>query len=113
MLKGAKRCNIDTLLSYGLLLVHALVAYPSCATCGKHFEWCGAVNCVEPEIVESTRESSRCDFLAKDSKFSIIRFGVEILGSCSLVVGFVGLADGGLCERGGFMVDEIIWSIYL
>jgi hypothetical protein len=37
-----KRCSIDTLLSYGLLLVHALVAYPSCAMCGKHFEWCGA-----------------------------------------------------------------------
>ena len=29
-------------LSYGLLLVHALVAYPLCATCGKHFEQCGA-----------------------------------------------------------------------
>jgi hypothetical protein len=42
MLKGAKRCSIDTLLSYELLLVHARVAYPSCATCGEHFEWCGA-----------------------------------------------------------------------
>ncbi len=40
--KERKRCSIDTLLSYGLLLVHALVAYPSCAMCGEHFEWCGA-----------------------------------------------------------------------
>ncbi len=39
--KGNKGCSIDTLLSYGLLLVHTLVAYPSCATRGKHFEWCG------------------------------------------------------------------------
>jgi hypothetical protein len=42
MLKGVKRCSIDTLLSYGLLLVHVRVAYPSRATCGKHFEWSGA-----------------------------------------------------------------------
>ncbi len=40
--RETKHCSIDTLLSYGLLLVHALVACPSCATCGKHLEWCGA-----------------------------------------------------------------------
>ena len=34
--KGNKRCSKDTLLSYGLELVHALVAYPSCATCREH-----------------------------------------------------------------------------